>query len=276
MIRIASFVFIALFWVVMNGLLWRSEFGSGSKVTASVPPSLVWEKILTAPDDSSLSINVGVRKAGYVRIRPRVNEPENPAAIENPNDIEGLVRHVSEYNLQIEGSLVSETIGRAVRFDSEFVFDKKLAWQRFRAEAAIRPNKWEIKANAADRELWLQSTDGETEWIHSLPFEDLRNPNALLKQVDSPVLAALLPQLLSGVISTNNASAPNASLGLGLKWAARMEWLRIGQSRVRIYRLEARLLDRHSVVVLVSRVGEILRIELPGEVKLINEVLYAS
>jgi hypothetical protein len=273
MIRIASFVFIALFWVLMNGWLWRSEFGSGSKVAAMVPPSLVWEKILTAPDDSSLSININGKKAGYLRIHPRVNETGAESKVTNPNEIEGIVRRISEYNLQFEGSFVAEMIGRSIRFDSEFVFDPDLAWQRFRAEATIRPNRWEIKGNAVDREVWLQSTDGESEWIHSIPFDDLRNPQRLLKQVESPILATLLPQVLSSMNSTNSTGN---SLSLGLNWETRMEWLRIGRSRVRIYRAEAKLLDQYRIVVLVSRVGEILRIELPGDIKLINEVLYAS
>jgi hypothetical protein len=273
MIRIVSFAFIGLFWVLMSALLWRSEFGSGSKVAAMVPPDSVWEKVLTAPDDSSLSINIGGKKVGYLRIRPRVNESEIDTKVANPNEIEGIVRKVLEYNFQIEGSLVAQIIGRSVRFDSEFVFDPAFAWQRFRAEAIIRPNRWEIKSNAADREVWLQSTDGHTEWIHSFPFDDLLNPQRLLSQVESPVLATLLPQVLSAANSTNNATP---SVAPGLKWETRMEWLRIGRSRVRIYRAEAKLLDQYRIIVLVSRVGEILRIELPGEIRLINEVLYAS
>ena len=273
MIRVASFVFIALFWALMNGLLWRFEFGSGSKVAAKVPPSSVWEKVLTAPDDSSLSINIGGKKVGYLRIHPRVNESAADTKVANANEIEGIVRKVLEYNFQVEGSLVAEMIGRSVRFDSEFVFDPEFAWQRFRAEGIVRPNRWEIKSDVSDRQIWLQSTDGETEWINSFSFEELRNPQRLMSQLESPILATLLPQLLSTVTSTNNA-AP--SLSLGLKWETRMDWLRIGRNRVRIYRAEAKLLDQYRIIVLVSRVGEILRIELPGEVKLINEVLYAS
>ncbi|HVK59185.1 MAG TPA: hypothetical protein VM735_10415, partial [Candidatus Kapabacteria bacterium] len=114
--------------------------------------------------------------------------------------------------------------------------------------------------------------DGDSEWIHRFSFDDLRSPQQLSRIIDSPLLVALLPQYIPASVSTNTA----APLSLGLKWDAHYEWLRIGQNRVRIYRLEAKLLDRHRIVVLVSRVGEILRIELPGELKLINEVLFAS
>jgi hypothetical protein len=42
---------------------------------------------------------------------------------------------------------------------------------------------------------------------------------------------------------------------------------------VRVYRLQARLLDRYQIVVVVSRVGEILRVELPNGLLLVNEAL---
>jgi hypothetical protein len=271
MIKYASFAVIVLFWVAMNGLLWRSEFGSGSKLAAAVPASLVWEKILTSPDDSALSINQDGKRLGYVRIRPRVNDSTATAQVESENEPEGMVRKVSEYSLATEGSMMSEVIGRSIRFETDFTVGTDLSWNRFRAAAFMRPSRWEVKANAVERELWLQSSDGDSEWIHRFDLDELRNPQRLLAQVDSPIAAALLPQFLTPLANTNSPA-----VSLGLKWEARYEWLRIGQSRVRIYRLEARLLDRHRITVLVSRVGEILRIEFPGEIKLINDVLYAS
>ena len=62
-------------------------------------------------------------------------------------------------------------------------------------------------------------------------------------------------------------------IALGLRWTARKDWLQIGSSKTRVYRLQARLLDRYQAVVMVSRVGEILRVELPGEVTLVNDAL---
>jgi hypothetical protein len=269
MIRRASFAVIALFWVLMNALLWRSEF-AGQKIAAAVPPGLVWEKILTAPDDSSLSINFEGRKLGYVRLRPNVNEAAATGKVASENEPEGIVRKVSEYTLELEGSIVAQTITRAIRFNGEFAFHTDHTWKRFRTQTLIRPYTWEVKGDAAERELWIESRDGESEWIQRFTPEDLRNPQRLATVLESPALAALLPQLLPAVTRTN------AALSLGLHWEARYEWLQIGSSKVRIYRLEAKLLDRHRLVVLVSRVGEILRIELPGELKLVNDILYAG
>ena len=47
----------------------------------------------------------------------------------------------------------------------------------------------------------------------------------------------------------------------------------LGRSRARVYRIEAQLFDRYRASIIVSRVGEILRVELPGNVILANEAL---
>ena len=60
------------------------------------------------------------------------------------------------------------------------------------------------------------------------------------------------------------------SLSLGLNWEARQDSLKFGHSRIRVYRLSARLLDRYPLVILVSRTGEILRMELPNDLTLVN------
>ena len=59
-----TFIAITLFWVVMNILLWRSEFGAG-RAGSPVPVAAVWQKILTAPDNSSLTVIYKGRKIGF-------------------------------------------------------------------------------------------------------------------------------------------------------------------------------------------------------------------
>jgi len=62
-----------------------------------------------------------------------------------------------------------------------------------------------------------------------------------------------------------------SAANFGLQWNARLDRLAIGSTTIRVYRLEARLLDRFKAALLVSPVGEILRIELPDEILLTNE-----
>ena len=63
------------------------------------------------------------------------------------------------------------------------------------------------------------------------------------------------------------------TLALGLAWEARSDWFKLGHSRLRVYRVEARLLDKYRATVVLSRVGEILRVELPDDLVLVNEAL---
>ena len=47
----------------------------------------------------------------------------------------------------------------------------------------------------------------------------------------------------------------------------------VGRTELRVYRLEARLLGRYRAVLIVSPVGEILRVELPDDLVMVNEAL---
>ncbi len=58
-----------------------------------------------------------------------------------------------------------------------------------------------------------------------------------------------------------------------LKWEAREDNFRIAHSNARVYRLQTRLLGSYEITLLVSRVGEILRLELPQDVVLVNDQL---
>src|ERR1700690_562812 len=73
MISRLAFLAIATFWVVMNVLLWRAEYSErGSGI--SVPVDLVWRKILTAPDASSLTVYQGTEKTGFCEFSTSIEQ----------------------------------------------------------------------------------------------------------------------------------------------------------------------------------------------------------
>lgn len=268
MVKNVSFALVAAFWVVMNTLLWRSEMGAGSDLASEVPAEAVWERILSAPDDSALSITVQGKKAGFLRWRPNVGEEAATGKIASENEPEGIVRKLTEYTLEIEGSFVAESLGRSVRFTADLKFDPQLRWKEFQTALMLRPAVWKVKGAAATGELWLHGEEGGTERIRRFTFEELKNPKTLLEQIESPLLATLLSQ--------QSQRLQPSQISLGLNWTARFEWLRIGQNRVRVYRLCAKLLEGQEISVLVSRVGELLKIDLPLNVRLVNDTLFAN
>lgn len=263
----ASFALIALFWVTMNAMLWHSEMGPGHEFASTVPAALVWEKILTAPDDSSLSITINGKKTGFLKWRPSAGEEASNGQVINENEPEGMVRKLTEYRVEIEGSFMAEILARAVRFTTDLRVNPELKWKSFAARTSFRPTVWQVKGNAENREIWIQAEEDGAEWIRRFTFDELRDPRKLLADLESPIIGALL---------SHGSVFQNANTSLGLDWTARYEWLQIGRNRVRIYRLTARLLGAYEVSVMVSRVGEILKAEFPGNLKLVNETLFAN
>ena len=50
------FLGVTVFWLTMNVLLWRAQVAGHSPFGSALPAEAVWDKILTAPDNSNLDI----------------------------------------------------------------------------------------------------------------------------------------------------------------------------------------------------------------------------
>lgn len=273
---------IALFWVVMNALLWRSEFGEKNRLASPIPISVVWQKILTAPDDSTVEITYQGKKVGYCRWL--ANTGEGLATGKSATDEyspEGQVKQVDGYTVDVEGNLIvgekaepeAHSLPRhrrdvsRLRFEFHGKFATNHVWQEFTARALLRPYSWEVQARAADGKIRVSIDDGESVTQRTLPFADLKNPIKLLSEfgLDLP------PLLLAPLMGSRSPSAPSPNLGLD--WKSETGWLKLGHSQVRIYRLHARLLDKYEANIIISRVGEILKAEFPLGVLLQNDAL---
>src|SRR5215212_3030323 len=86
------------FFVVMNVLLLRSEFGGKNEVRSAIPIDLVLRKILTAPDNSFLEIRHHGRKIGTCQLSPSVGQ-ELSADKLTSEDLppEGMVEELTSY-----------------------------------------------------------------------------------------------------------------------------------------------------------------------------------
>jgi len=265
------FLVIALFWIVMNALLWRTEFGGGKETGSAVSEEVVWQKILTAPDDSMLEISVNGKKVGYCRWTPNVGEE---AAVGNMfrDDFQpdGRVRQPAGYTIDLEGNVLAGQSTARARFNTRVRFAANQAWEEMSLRLSLRPALWEVRTASAEKELTLKYQDGEEAWSRTFTYEELRNPRNLIEEFGGPLAVAAI-----GPFSGLDTTSAGRNLSLGLKWEARNDSLKIGHSLVRVYRLQARLFDRYQAVVIVSRVGEIMRVELPNGIRLVNEALTA-
>ena len=258
------FPVILLFWLAMNALLWRAEYGDtdrGSRVSNDV----VLNKIFNAPDASNLRVSQNGTSLGFVHWKIIPDE----VYFSGTNQPAGRVESITGYTLALDGRIQVESIKTKMRFTLRSTLDAGLGWQNVSATIDLPPSTWEFAAAATTQVLSVKHDGALGQWERTTPLGQLRNPAALLEPFAGPVFAPLLKPLLpSGVALGQAADEP---LALGLEWAAYNDAIRFGSTRVRIYRLEAELPGERVVTVLVSRVGEILRVTFPGKLEFTND-----
>lgn len=261
------FILATAFFILMNALLWRSEFAQKSSFGTPVPAEVVWDKLVTSPDNSWLEIRHRGSKVGRAHWVATINEeaPEEDLLFEDIPP-EGMVRTVTGYTLDFDGTVNIDEWTR-LRFNMTLKLDTNQVWRDLTVKFALKPFTMEILASAAKQELRI-ATEDETRREYIYPFADLKNPQKILRDLGGPLLPAALGAL-AVPLPANTPNRPTA----GISWEARNDRLRIGRTDLRVYRLETRLLGRYSVVLFVSPVGEVLRVELPDEIVLANDAL---
>jgi hypothetical protein len=268
MLQRAVFLFIVLFWVTMNVLLWRAEYGRHNALGSAVPPAMVWQKMLNAPDNSSLVIQHNGKNAGFCRWATEITEL--PAAGNAAGYLpEDMVRQPTGYRITFDGNATLPEITNHLRFDFDLQLAKDQSWQAVAATFNLRRNACTIRSSATAQTVQLNVTGADGGFERDFTFAELQNPQALLQEFAGPLPFALPAGLALPADLSTNTPTP----ALGLAWDAHDAWLNLGHTPTPIYRLSARLLDRYQVVILVSHVGEILRAELPGGYVLVNDRL---
>ena len=274
MIHRAVLILLTGFWLAMNVLLWRSEYGQRKQGGAAMPAEAVWQKMLMAPDTSSLTIYHHRKKVGFCHWITSVAQDLNTTK-EADLPAEGMVGRVSEYRVQLEGNVsIDNDSANRLRFDGNLKLGRKMNWKEFGLRVNLRPTTWEIHSAAAEQSVHFRAEEGDASFDQVFHFSDLADPAKLARQLGDPASLGWLSAIgLPGLPVAGMASGGAPMPSLDLKWHASHDSVRIGHSSVRAYRLETRLLDRYDIVIFVSRVGEILRVELPDEIVLLNDQL---
>ena len=252
-----TFFFITAFWVAMNVLLWRTEYGSrGGEI--SVPVDLVWRKILTAPDASSLTIYQDGRRSGFCEFSTSI-EQAMAALDEDKPPPEGVVARAG-YQIRLNGNMSLGDFTNRVRFDGRIGFSSKRAWRELNLKLSSHFAVVEINSFATNQTIHLKITSDGALVERDFTFADLQNPNMLLRASAGDFGSEFLEELNLPVTSQTSIA-----LAQNLHWEAHRERLMIDREPVNAYRLETHMLG-NPIVIYVSTLGEILRIELPDGV----------
>jgi hypothetical protein len=256
-----------MFFVTMNLLLWRAEFAGRGQPGSTVPAETVLRKMLLAPDNSRLEIRHHGASAGSVTWSPTLGEERATGKLmtEEPPP-EGMVKQLSGYTIDCDGVIALDGMSR-LRFDFQLKLSTNYVWRDWRLRLSLRPspNAWEVRSIAAEQmvKFIIEDERGSTERLFK--FSELNNPEKLLRELGGPFLPATLAAL--GI--PLNVS-PSSTLSLGLTWQARSDRLQIGHAQIKGYRLKVRLLDRFEIMIFVNTLGEIIRVELPDDIVLMN------
>ena len=115
-----TFAAICLFFVTMNVLLWRAEF-AGQDRGSALPVGVVWEKILSAPDDSMLEVMHKGQKLGSFRWSATAGETTATGKAQKLEELpDGQIRKISGYTIEIaDGMLFIDDKARRLRFRLE-------------------------------------------------------------------------------------------------------------------------------------------------------------
>lgn len=271
------FLVVTVFFVTMNVLLWRSEFSARGRFGTPLPPETVWEKVLTSPDFSQLEVRHKGVKIGRAHLQAQISEAPAPPLL-NTDDLppEGMVKRVTGYTLHFDTTVSLEDLSR-LRIDLILQLATNQTWQEFTLKLTLKPapSTWEFHASAATETFRFMAEDEEGRREQTFKFSDLQNPEKIARSIGGP----LMPTMLGALGLPMNAPPPQsqpqrpANLSLGLGWEARNDWLKLGRNPIRVYRIETKLLERFRAVFFVSPIGELLRVELPDDVVLMNEAL---
>ena len=250
-----TFLAIAAFWLTMNGLLWRSEFGVHGGDTP-VPVALVWQKILTAPDASSLSVYQNSDRMGYCEFSTSVGQEMSTVDADKPPP-EGLVKRAG-YQIHLAGNVSFGDFTNRLKFDGHVLFSKTRQWRELNLRISSRLAIVEIHSFATNQTVHLKITSDGTALERDLAFADLQNPNALMRAAMGNFADTLLGAMDLPDLATISATQK-------LEWTATRTRVKIGTEAVPVYRLETGALG-YNVTVDVSTLGEVLRVDLPGNI----------
>ena len=266
---------VTFFWLVMNILLWRWEY-SDQRPGQEVEAASVWQKILRSPDLAYLDIykkNRWRRPLGSFRWSSEIVDTDFINTTSGAT-LDGMIRKATGYSIEISNGYLDLPELPRIRYKLQLDFDANIKWKALRIDFRQVPVIATVSSTATNNTAEFNIDTGAQVTTRIVPFADLRQPSkvaALSVELftGSKQAAPWVEYLLQGL---NPAAQLNYSADL--EWKARYDWLPQVSSRIRVYRLEANLSGSKLLTIYVSRVGEILRIELPNEIVIRNRNFY--
>ena len=247
----------------MNTWLWRLEYGRTKDNRDIASKTVVWQRILSAPDHSVLEVNYRGKRIGFFRWMPNIGDSGANKSVDDDQQVEGIVKQLTDYRVDVEGNIMMQLTNR-MTFGVHLRYDSNQVWQAVTAKFGSRIGSIQLHAASGSEQVQMAFEHDGSKWEQAISKSALRNPDQLIKELGLPI-GLLWPGWGLGL------SEGSSQLEQKVKWDVYNDWWRVGHSNLRVYRVQLEILNRYTISIIISRVGEILRIELPNEITVVNE-----
>ncbi|MGH7994302.1 MAG: hypothetical protein ACREDQ_12345, partial [Limisphaerales bacterium] len=142
----------------MNVLLWRAEYvshGAGVRV----PAALVWQKILTAPDISSLTVFQDGQRVGFCEFSTSIEQ--EMASLDEGKPIPETVNTRAGYQIRFNGNVGLGDFTNRLTFNGILEFTRQRAWRELNLKVSSHFATIEIHSLAADRNVQVTITSDD-------------------------------------------------------------------------------------------------------------------
>ncbi len=280
MLRRLLFLSVTLFWLVMNYLLWQRDFRAADIAGSDVPLDVVWERMVRAADDSFLYIYKNKKQVGDLRwsteLVQLIQTNQAGEVIDTGFLADGMVREAANYQVEINGGriMLGKPYGQ-VRYEFSSSFSTNNTWEFFEFSFRQKEKLLQFHANRTNELLAATFIAGDVNMKRELTFEQLKDPQQIATALIGPMpMATFAGGLMSGLSGPSHPGVDMFHMvKLGLRWEARQDWLKIGHSKLRTYRVSLNLPEGEELAIYVSRSGEVLRVMMPGGYELRNRRL---
>ena len=144
-----------------------------------MPLELVWRKILTAPDASSLSVYQNHERTGYCEFATSVGQQMATVDADKPPP-EGLVKQAG-YQIHLSGNVALNDFTNRLKFAGRVQFASVSAWEEVTLKVSSRLTSVEIHALATNQTVQLKINSEGAVWEREVTLADLKNPGSLAR-----------------------------------------------------------------------------------------------
>jgi len=257
-----SFWFILIFWVSVNLLLWRLEFGNTFFASEVISPDQFLFKVLTSPDYSMMVIKHHGTNVGEFNWMCDIVDAQNNLN-RKLRDIEGRIDTISSYSIRVELNLNHIEPLRNLKLGVDLNLSTNYVVNEFSAKLNLKPFSWRVSYNSAEGIFKITDLSLEKPKEFSISNNDINNPRKILETLGiTPDIAAIfLPADLGMKIN---------SFKRKLEYDCSLARIKIGNTYINGFKCQIKLSENSSIRIYINKVGEIIKIELPNYIVLLN------